>query len=93
MIGGVVLAAGYSSRMGDFKPLLPVAGVPALKRCIDTLTAAGAETAVVTGFRREELAPLVREWGACEIVNPDYGAGMFTSVLAGCGISRKGARK
>ena len=83
MIGGIVLAAGYSSRMGDFKPLLPVAGVPALKRCIDVLTAAGAETAVVTGCRREELAPLLREWGACEIVNPDFAEGMFTSVLAG----------
>ena len=83
MIGGIVLAAGYSSRMGDFKPLLPVAGVPALKRCIDVLTAAGAETAVVTGCRREELAPRLREWGACEIVNPDYAEGMFTSVLAG----------
>ncbi len=83
MIGGIVLAAGYSSRMGDFKPLLPVAGVPALKRCIDVLSAAGAETAVVTGCRREELAPRLREWGACEIVNPDYAEGMFTSVLAG----------
>ena len=83
MIGGIVLAAGYSSRMGDFKPLLPVAGVPALKRCIDVLTAAGAETAVVTGCRREELAPRLREWGVCEIVNPDYAEGMFTSVLAG----------
>ena len=83
MIGGIVLAAGYSSRMGDFKPLLPVAGIPALKRCIDVLTAAGAETAVVTGCRREELAPLLREWGVCEIVNPDFAEGMFTSVLAG----------
>ncbi len=83
MIGGVILAAGYSSRMGDFKPLLPVVGEPALKRCIDTLAAAGAETAAVTGYRREELSPLLRSWGAEEIVNPDYDKGMFTSVLAG----------
>ncbi len=83
MIGGVILAAGYSSRMGEFKPLLPVAGVPALQRCIAALTAAGAETAVVTGYRQEELSPLVRQWGASELVNPDYDRGMFTSVLAG----------
>ena len=83
MIGGVILAAGYSSRMGDFKPLLPVAGTPALKRSIDTLTAAGAEVAVVTGYRREALSPLLEAWGASEIMNPDYDRGMFTSVLAG----------
>ena len=92
MIGGVILAAGYSSRMGDFKPLLPVGGEPALKRCIDTLTAAGAEPAVITGHRREELSPLVRQWGAAEIVNPDYAEGMFTSVLAGVGyFAERGA--
>ena len=92
MIGGVILAAGYSSRMGDFKPLLPVAGVPALKRCIDALSAAGAEVAVVTGHRQAELSPLVRRWGAEEIVNPAYGEGMFTSVLAGLGhFAAKGA--
>ncbi len=92
MIGGVILAAGYSSRMGDFKPLLPVAGVPALKRCIDTLTAAGAAAAAVTGYRREELSPLLRSWGAAEVVNPDYDKGMFTSVLAGVGyFAERGA--
>ena len=92
MIGGVILAAGYSSRMGDFKPLLPVAGVPALKKCIDTLSAAGADVAVVTGYRQAELSPLVREWGAAEIVNPAYDGGMFTSVLAGVGyFAAKGA--
>ena len=92
MIGGVILAAGYSSRMGDFKPLLPVAGVPALKRCIDALSAAGAEVAVVTGHRQAELSSLVRRWGAEEIVNPAYSEGMFTSVLAGVGrFAAKGA--
>ncbi len=83
MIGGVILAAGYSSRMGAWKPLLPVAGKPALQRCIETLTAAGALPAVVSGHRHGELSPLIREWGAEEIVNPDYDKGMFTSVLAG----------
>ena len=83
MIGGVILAAGYSSRMGEFKPLLPVAGVPALRRCVETLAAAGAEVAAVTGHRREELSPLLRSCGAAEVVNPDYAEGMFTSVLAG----------
>ena len=93
MIGGVILAAGYSSRMGEFKPLLPVAGVPALKRCADALTAAGAEAAAVTGHRREELSPLLKSWGVSEIVNPDYAQGMFTSVLVGVRhFAEKGAK-
>ena len=83
MIGGVILAAGYSSRMGDFKPLLPVSGVPALKRSIACLQAAGAEVAVVTGHRASELRPLIASMGAAELYNPDYDGGMFTSVLAG----------
>ncbi len=83
MIGGVVLAAGYSSRMGQFKPLLPVGGVPALERCVRALRDAGAEAAVVTGCRREELTGLIEALGAAELWNPDYDRGMFTSVLTG----------
>ena len=83
MIGGVILAAGYSSRMGDFKPLLPVGGVPALRRSIECLTEAGAAVAVITGHRHEELSQLIVSCGAEELYNPDYDAGMFTSVLAG----------
>lgn len=83
MIGGVVLAAGYSSRMGEFKPLLPVCGVPALRRSVECLLAAGAETAVVTGHRAGELRPLIAALGVRELYNPDYDAGMFTSVLTG----------
>ncbi|MBR4691595.1 MAG: histidine phosphatase family protein [Oscillospiraceae bacterium] len=83
MIGGVILAAGYSSRMGELKPLLPVGGVPALLRAAEALSGAGAEVAVVTGHRREELTPLIRRCGALELPNPDYDRGMFTSVLTG----------
>ena len=83
MIGGVILAAGYSSRMGEFKPLLPVGGVPALGRSTECLKAAGAAVAVVTGHRHEELTALIEACGAEELYNPDYDAGMFTSVLTG----------
>ena len=83
MIGGVILAAGYSSRMGELKALMPVAGVPALRRTVEILRAAGAEVAVVTGYRREELSPLIRACGALELPNPEFDRGMFTSVCTG----------
>ena len=51
-LGAVVSAAGRSSRMGDFKPLLPVGGLPLLETAIRALQAGGAEQIwVVTGHR------------------------------------------
>ena len=61
MISAVVLAAGYSSRMGSFKPLLTVGEVPALERLIAGIKEAGIKNiAVVTGYRHELLQPVIR---------------------------------
>lgn len=82
MTGAIVLAAGYSSRMGAFKPLLDIGGEPALSKAILSVAAAD-EVAVVTGFRREDLQGLTARHNAVEIYNPDYDKGMFSSVRAG----------
>jgi len=39
-LAAIVLAAGYSSRMAEFKPLLPLTGSTALERCIGVFRAA-----------------------------------------------------
>ena len=75
MIGGVVLAAGFSSRMGAFKPLLEVAGVPALARSIRCLAGAADEVAVITGNRAGDLTDLIAREGAKALYNPDYARG------------------
>ncbi|MDR1571919.1 MAG: histidine phosphatase family protein [Clostridiales Family XIII bacterium] len=81
---GIVLAAGYSSRMGGFKPLLDIGGRPALARAIGSLRRAGAGRAVVvTGHGRELIAGLIAEQGAAEAWNPRFAEGMFSSVRAG----------
>ena len=55
-IAAIVLAAGYSSRMGRFKPLLPIGHATALDRVIDLFLAAGiVEINVVTGHRAEAI--------------------------------------
>ncbi len=60
--GAVILAAGLSSRMGAFKPLLDVGGMPAAERIIKEAGSAGiGHMIMVTGYRRELLAPLVKE--------------------------------
>ena len=84
VVGAVILAAGYSSRMDGFKPLLPLGGKSALERVIGAFQAAGAcPIAVVTGHRRDELLPLIAQSGAVEAFNPDYEKGMFSSIKAG----------
>ncbi|MDR2420695.1 MAG: nucleotidyltransferase family protein [Oscillospiraceae bacterium] len=79
----VILAAGYSSRMGALKPLLPIAGVPAVRRVADTVMSAGVLPVVVTGHRAEDVAGALSGSGAIVAENKSYGDGMFSSVRAG----------
>lgn len=80
----LVLAGGLSSRMGSFKPLLPVGGRLVIDRVIDTLFQGGVtEIRVITGHRRQELTPLLEARGIPWVHNPDYAEGMYTSIKAG----------
>ncbi|MGN0702850.1 MAG: histidine phosphatase family protein [Lentihominibacter sp.] len=82
--GAVILAAGLSSRMKDFKPLLHVAGTTAIEGLIESAKAAGiTDITVVTGHNREQLAPVLAAWGVREAFNEDYREGMFTSIKTG----------
>jgi hypothetical protein len=81
---GLILAAGFSSRMGSFKPLLPIGDVTAIERVIDTLKKAGVHHIIcVTGFQREQLSPVFAAHGVTEAFNPDFKRGMFSSIKAG----------
>lgn len=80
----VILAAGYSSRMGRSKPLLDLDGKPVIARVLETFREAGVEDlAVVAGYRWEDIAPVVEALGARTVVNDSYETGMFSSVAAG----------
>jgi putative nucleotidyltransferase with HDIG domain len=84
LLVAIVLAAGESSRMGRLKPLLPLAGIPALERAITVFHEAGVEDVlVVLGNRAAELRPLAERGGACCIDNPNFAEGMYSSVVAG----------
>ncbi|MCI8422346.1 MAG: NTP transferase domain-containing protein [Lawsonibacter sp.] len=55
-LAGLILAAGVSSRMGKFKPLLDVDGRSMIRRVADRMAEAGASPIlVVTGYRAQEL--------------------------------------
>ena len=60
--GAVLVAAGLSSRMKDFKPMLPFGTSTASRHMIGMLKSLKADPiVVVTGYRAEELE--------CEIID------------------------
>jgi putative nucleotidyltransferase with HDIG domain len=80
----IVLAAGFSSRMGAFKPLLPFGERTLVDHVVTNLRAAGVgRIHVVTGFQADALAPELARLGVTRAHNPDFAAGMFSSVQAG----------
>ncbi len=79
----VILAAGYSSRMGSFKPLLELEGEPAIARVCRSFSRLGLPLCVVTGHNGAALRPIIEKRGAVEAYNPDFAEGMFTSIREG----------
>ena len=84
-IGAVVAAAGLSSRMGDFKPLLRFGDATVIERCVANLREAGAsEIVVVTGHRAEDVEKQLAHCGIRTVRNPDSAhTQMFDSLLLG----------
>ncbi|MEF2230096.1 MAG: NTP transferase domain-containing protein [Pseudodesulfovibrio sp.] len=83
-LAAIIPAAGLSTRMQRFKPLLPLGRGTVLSRCICAFTANHvAPVLVVTGRRGEEVAEAARRAGAEPVPNPNYEQGMFSSVRAG----------
>jgi putative nucleotidyltransferase with HDIG domain len=85
-IAAIILSAGYSSRMGEFKPLLPFGDATVLERDVSLFRDAGIEDVrVVIGHRAADLLPLVERLQAHPVMNERYADGMFSSVQAGVG--------
>lgn len=86
-IAAVIAAAGLSSRMGCFKPLLPFGARCAVERVIDAFVEAGVRPVVVVGGHRfDELAQVVSRTPARCTYNSDYPRGMFCSFKHGFGV-------
>jgi molybdenum cofactor cytidylyltransferase len=89
--GGVILAAGESSRMGRDKALLPwppqALGAPAkdtfLSSAIASLSLATDFVIVVAGENESTLAAVAYASGASIAINPDPARGQFSSLQVG----------
>jgi molybdenum cofactor cytidylyltransferase len=80
----LILAAGRSSRMGKFKPLLPLGTKKIIGHAVDLFREAGvADILVVAGFEAERLVPVVEALDAGWVINRDYDRGMFSSLQTG----------
>lgn len=80
----VVLAAGWSSRMGAFKPLLPFGPRTVIEHVVATLREGGIDRIrVVTGHNADDLAPVLSRLDVTAVHNPDFDRGMYSSIRAG----------
>lgn len=84
-VATIVLAAGYSSRMGGaFKPLLQIGVSTVVEHALKSHLDAGIQDVrVVVGHRAGEVVEAVKHLGVSVVTNPDFDRGMFSSVQAG----------
>ena len=80
-ISAIIPAAGFSERMGKFKPLLKIGNETVLERAIRPFKAVGMkDIRVVTGFRASDLKAVIKRLNIHEVFNQNYQQGMFSSV-------------
>jgi len=84
-VGGVLLAAGESYRMGGLpKTLLQLQGMPLVRRNLIALRGAGVrEIVVVLGHRADEVELALHDAAVTVVRNPDYKRGRMSSLNVG----------
>ena len=84
-VAGILLAAGRSTRMGGPNKLLAEIGGKPLARIAaeQALASRARPVLVVTGHQRAEVEAALKGLGVTFVHNPDYAAGLSTSLKAG----------
>ena len=80
----LILAAGLSSRMYDFKPLLPLADTTPLEKNIALFRQNQVTPLVITGHNCNAIQTVCNALQVQTVHNPEYASGMFSSVQTGC---------
>lgn len=72
-ISGLIVAAGLSSRMNDFKPLMKIDNKPLIINTINSLRKSGIEDVnIVVGYRGQDIENCVKNENVNIIYNKDY---------------------
>lgn len=93
-IAGLILSAGFSRRMGSFKPLMKLNGTEFINSAIDKLLLVCNKIVIVTGHKSEELIESVNAYLLREenlkfqnniflLKNENPAEGMFSSLKIG----------
>jgi molybdenum cofactor cytidylyltransferase len=83
-IGGIILAAGESKRLGKPKQLLEWKGEPFIRHVARAALAAGlTPVVVVTGSSAEETSFALQGMPVLEVYNPDWPTGQSSSIKLG----------
>ena len=88
-VGGLILAAGLSTRMGQSKPLTKFLDKKLIDQTIKTMQEAGIDKIqIVTGFEHERVEAYLQDNYSSDhihtIWNPNYGNGsILTSIKTG----------
>jgi len=85
----IILAAGYSTRMGSFKPLMKINGKTPIQRCVELFENCGiSDITVVTGHMNDDIVKELSDIRSNSndiriIFNDKYSEGMYSSIKAG----------
>jgi molybdenum cofactor cytidylyltransferase len=87
MYEAVILAAGYSSRIGSNKMILSIDEKPMLCHVVEAFYPLCHKIHVVSGHYHADIVALLSQYEKVHIIyNNDYHLGMFSSLL--CGIEQ-----
>lgn len=93
MISAILLAAGESRRMGEFKQLLRLDDKTFVEHCVDNLLGSRvSEVIVVTGHRESEVRSALGDRPVRFAHNADYQSGMASSIKCGVQAAAETAR-
>ena len=83
-VAAIILAGGYSMRMKEFKPLLPLGDSTVIENTINVFRNSGVnDITVVIGYRAKDLKILLDRIEVKWVYNENYHEGMYSSVVAG----------
>ena len=83
-VAAIILAAGASSRMGKFKPLLPLGNKTVIEQVVATFLHAGVrDIRVVLGHKARDVIAVLENLAVSWRINDDYQSEMFNSIKMG----------
>ncbi len=85
----LLLAAGYSERMGQPKPLLSWGNQTLIEHQIGTLLQTGQPVVVVLGAYSEDILPVIEKLPVTIVINEKWSEGMGTSISFGVNAIRE----